>query len=96
MLSFAMQRDRESGRVGATASLQKRENKIREGTWIGTLGKGGGAGEMCEQRHKIKTAFCNTVVFLCVRARMCLFSVCVSIKCKRLKPRDKCMKCYCG
>lgn len=49
-----------------------------------------------ERRHKIKTALCNTILLSCVRARMRLFSVCVSIKRKRLKPGDKCMKCYCG
>lgn len=64
------------------------------------------------ESNGIKTVFCNTILCSCVHACTCihtacmpfflmyahmhLFSVCVSIKCKSLKPRDKCMKCYCG
>lgn len=36
---------------------------------------------------------------VCARARVCVrvhVSVCVHCLCHRPKPRDKCMKCYCG
>lgn len=43
---------RERQRVGATASLLQSENKIREGTLIGALGRKGGKGETWEQRDQ--------------------------------------------
>lgn len=80
---------------GTLEKDETRENKIRGGTKIGTLG----GREEERERYESKESQQCFAILLCVRSPSCMrvCSLFVSVLSVRdSSQRDKCMKCYCG